>query len=94
MLEGDDFTFSLGFDANPIPLGFDANPIPTNFTWSKDGQVTSGGRIATSVSTINITSTTRSDSGSYDIVSFNVVGSGKSFFTLEVQCELHASHVN
>ena len=86
VLEGDDFTFSLGFDANPIPI---------NFTWSRDGQViSSGGRIATSVSTITITSTTRSDSGSYDIVSFNVVGSGKGFFTLDVQCELHASHVN
>ncbi len=34
VLEGDDFTYSFGFDANPTP---------TNFTWSRDGQVISSG---------------------------------------------------
>ena len=68
---------------------FDAFPTPTNFTWSRDGQViSSGGRIATSVSTISITSTTRSDSGVYEVVSYNEAGRGTGNFTLDVQCEL------
>ena len=79
MLEVSDFTYSFGFEANPTP---------TNFTWSKDGQViSSGGRIATSVSTITITSTTRSDSGVYEVVSYNEAGRGAGNFTLDVQCE-------
>ena len=80
VLEGEGFTYSFGFDANPIP---------TNFTWSRDGQViSSGGRIATSVNTISITSTTRSDSGVYEVVSYNEAGRGAGNFTLDVQCEL------
>ena len=79
VLEGEDFTYSLGFDANPTL---------TNFTWSRDGQVIpSGGRTATSVSTITITSTTRSDSGVYEVVSYNEAGRGAANFTLDVQCE-------
>ena len=80
VLEGDDFTYSFGFDANPIPA---------NFTWSReDGQViSSGGRIATSVSTVTITGTTRSDSGVYEVVSYNEAGRGAGNFTLDVQCE-------
>ena len=79
VLEGEDFTYSFGFEANPPP---------TNFTWSRDGQViSSGGRIATSVSTISITSTTRSDSGVYEVVSYNEAGRGAGDFTLDVQCE-------
>ena len=79
MLEGEDFT--LDFE-------FDAFPNTTNFTWSRDGQViSSGGRIATSVSTISITSTTRSDSGVYEVVSYNEAGRGAGNFTLDVQCE-------
>ena len=79
VLEGEDFTYSFGFEANPTP---------TNFTWSRDGQViSSGGRIATFVSTISITSTTRSDSGVYEVVSYNEAGRGTSNFTLDVQCE-------
>ncbi len=72
MLEGEDFTYSFGFDANPTPA---------NFTWS------SSGRIATSVSTVSITSTTRSDSGVYEVVSYNEAGRGAGNFTLDVQCE-------
>ncbi len=79
VLEGEDFTYSFGFDANPPPA---------NFIWSRDGQVlSSGGRIATSVSTISITSTTRSDSGVYEVVSYNEAGRGAGDFTLDVQCE-------
>ena len=79
MLEGEGFNYSFGFDANPSP---------TNFTWSRDGQVISnGGRIATSVSTLSITSTTRSDSGVYEVVSYNEAGRGAGNFTLDVQCE-------
>ena len=79
VLEGEDFTYSFGFEAKPSP---------TNFTWSRDGQViSSGGRIATSVSTISITSTTRSDSGVYEVVSYNEAGRGAGNFTLDVQCE-------
>ena len=79
VLEGEDFTYSFGFDAFPTP---------TNFTWSRDGQViSSGARIATSVSTITITSTTRSDSGVYEVVSYNEAGRGAANFTLDVQCE-------
>ena len=79
MLEGGGFNYSFGFEARPIP---------TNFTWSKDGQVIpSGGRTATSVSTITITSTTRSDSGVYEVVSYNEAGRGAANFTLDVQCE-------
>ena len=67
---------------------FDAFPTPTNFTWSRDGQViSSGGRIATSVNTVSITSTTRSDSGVYEVVSYNEAGRGAGNFTLDVQCE-------
>ncbi len=67
---------------------FYAFPTPTNFTWSRDGQViSSGGRTATSVSTISITSTTRSDSGVYEVVSYNEAGRGAGNFTLDVQCE-------
>ena len=80
VLERGDFNYSFGFDALPIP---------TNFTWSRDGQViSSGGRTATSVSTITITSTTRSDSGVYEVVSYNEAGRGAANFTLDVQCEL------
>ena len=62
VLEGEGFTYAFGFDA------FSA---PTYFTWSKDGQViSSGGQIATSVITINITSATRSDSGVNEVVSY------------------------
>ena len=79
VLEGDDFSYSFVFEAKPTP---------TNFTWSRDGQViSSGGRIATSVSTISITSTTRSDSGVYEVVSYNEAGRGAGNFTLDVQCE-------
>ena len=79
VLEGEDFTYSFVFDALPTP---------TNFTWSRDGQViSSGGRISTSVSTITITSTTRSDSGVYEVVSYNEAGRGAANFTLDVQCE-------
>ena len=79
VLEGGDFTYSFDFAAKPTP---------TNFTWSRDGQViSSGGRIATSVSTISITSTTRSDSGVYEVVSYNEAGRGAGNFTLDVQCE-------
>ena len=79
VLEGEDFTYSFGFDARPTP---------TNFTWSRDGQVISSGtRIATSVSNITITSTTRSDSGVYEVVSYNEAGRGAANFTLDVQCE-------
>ena len=79
VLEGESFTYSFGLDANPSPA---------NFTWSRDGQViSSGGRIATSVSTISITSTTRSDSGVYEVVSYNEAGRGAGNFTLDVQCE-------
>ena len=49
--------------------------------------ISSGGRIATSVSTISITSTTRSDSGVYEVVSYNEAGRGAGNFTLDVQCE-------
>ena len=69
--ELEDFTYSLGFDANRTPTNF----IP------------SGGQTATSVSTINITSTTRSDSGVYEVVSYNEAGRGAANFTLDVQCE-------
>ena len=81
VLEGEDFTYSFGFDARPTP---------TNFTWSRDGQVISSddARIATSVSSITITSTTRSDSGVYEVVSYNEAGRGAANFTLDVQCEL------
>ena len=79
VLEGGDFTYSFGFAAKPTP---------TNFTWSRDGQVISnGGLIATSVSTITITNTTRSDSGVYEVVSYNEAGRGAGNFTLDVQCE-------
>ena len=79
VLEGEDITYTFGLDANPTP---------TNFTWYRDGQVIpSGGRIAISVSTISITSTTRSDSGMYEVVSYNEAGRGAANFTLEVQCE-------
>ena len=79
VLEGEDLTYSFGLEAKPAP---------TNFTWSRDGQViSSGGRIATSVSTISITSTTRSDSGVYEVVSYNKAGRGAGNFTLDVQCE-------
>ena len=79
VLEGEDFTSSFGVESKPSP---------TNFTWSRDGQViSSGGRIATSVSTISITSTTRSDSGVYEVVSYNEAGRGAGNFTLDVQCE-------
>ena len=79
VLEEEDFTYSFGFEANPTPA---------NFTWSRGGQViSSGGRIATSVSTISITSTTRSDSGVYEVVSYNEAGRGAGNFTLDVQCE-------
>ena len=79
MLEGEDFILSFVFEAKPSPA---------NFTWSRDGQViSSGGRIATSVSTVNITSTTRSDSGVYEVVSYNEAGRGAGNFTLDVQCE-------
>ena len=79
VLEGDDFTYSFGFEAKPAP---------TSLTWSRDGQViSSGGWIATSVSTISITSTTRSDSGVYEVVSYNEAGRGAGNFTLDVQCE-------
>ena len=83
VLEGEDFTYSFGFDARPTP---------TNFTWSSDGQVISSddARIATSVSNITITSTTRSDSGVYEVVSYNEAGRGAANFTLDVQCELGA----
>ena len=83
VLEGEDFTYSFGFDARPTP---------TNFTWSRDGQVISSddARIATSVSNITITSTTRSDSGVYEVVSYNGAGKGAANFTLDVQCELGA----
>ena len=80
VLEKGDFTYSFGFEANPTP---------TNFTWSRDGQViSSNGRIATSVSTVTITSTTRSDSGVYEVVSYNKAGRGTGNITLDVQCEL------
>ena len=80
VLEKGDFTYSFGFEAKPTP---------TNFTWSRDGQViSSNGRIATSVSTISITSTTRSDSGVYEVVSYNEAGRGAANFTLDVQGEL------
>ena len=79
VLEGNDFTYSFAFVGNPTP---------TNFTWSRDGQViSSGGRIATSVTLISITSTTRSDSGVYEVVSYNDAGRGAGNFTLDVQCE-------
>ena len=79
MLEGEGFTYSFGFEAKPTPA---------NFTWSRDGQIiSSGGRIATSVSTVTITSTTRSDSGVYEVVSYNEAGRGAGNFTLDVQCE-------
>ena len=79
VLEGDDFTYSFGFAARPTP---------TNFAWSRDSQVISSGtRIATSVSTIAITSTTRRDSGVYEVVSYNEAGRGAANFTLDVQCE-------
>ena len=79
MLEKGDFTYSFVFEAEPTPA---------NFTWSRDGQViSSGGQIATSVSTISITSTTRSDSGVYEVVSYNEAGRGAGSFTLDVQCE-------
>ncbi len=79
VLEEEDFTYSFGLNANPTPA---------NFTWSRDGQViSSGGRIATSVSTIFVTSTTRSDSGVYEVVSYNEAGRGAGNFTLDVQCE-------
>ncbi len=79
MLEKGDFTYSFVFEAEPTPA---------NFTWSRDGQViSSGGQIATSVSTISITSTTRSDSGVYEVVSYNEAGRGAGNFTLDVQCE-------
>ena len=81
VLVGGDFTYSFGFEARPTP---------TNFTWSRDGQViSSAARIATSVSNITITSTTRSDSGVYEVVSYNEAGRGAANFTLDVQCELH-----
>ena len=79
VLEGRGFTNSFAFEARPAP---------TNFTWSRDGQViSSGGRISTSVITITITSTTRSDSGVYEVVSYNEAGRGAANFTLDVQCE-------
>ena len=79
VLEGEDFTYSFGLEAKPTS---------TNFTWSRDGQViSSGARIATSVSNITITSTTRSDSGVYEVVSYNEAGRGAANFTLDVQCE-------
>ena len=79
VLEGEGFTYSFGFEAKPIP---------TNFTWSRDSQViSSGGRIFTSVSTVTITNTTRSDSGVYEVVSYNEAGRGAGNFTLDVQCE-------
>ena len=79
VLEGEDFTYSFGLAARPTP---------TNFTWSRDGQViSSGARITTSVSNITITSTTRSDSGVYDVESYNEAGRGAANFTLDVQCE-------
>ena len=83
VLEGDDFVFSLVLDANPTP---------TNFNWSRNGQVIStGGRITTSVSTINITSTSRSDSGWYGVASENMVGTAAISFPLDVQCELYVT---
>ena len=80
MLEGEDFTYSFGLDARPTP---------TNFTWSRDGQVISSddARIATSVSSITITNTARSDSGVYSVVSSNEAGMGAANFTLDVQCK-------
>ena len=79
VLEGEDFTYSFGLNANPTFI---------NFTWSRDGQViSSGGRITTSVSTVNIISTTRSDSGVYEVVSYNEAGRVAGNFTLDVQCE-------
>ena len=79
MLEGEDYTNSFVFEAKLNPA---------NFTWSRDGQViSSGGRIATSVTLISITSTTRSDSGVYEVVSYNEAGRGAGDFTLDVQCE-------
>ena len=84
VLEGDDFVFYLVLDANPTP---------TNFNWSRNGQViSSGGQIATSVSTINITSTSRSDSGWYSVASANSVGTAAISFPLDVQCELYVTN--
>ena len=81
VLEGEDFTYSFGFDAFPTP---------TNVTWSRDGQViSSGARMTTTVSNITITSTTRSDSGVYEVVSYNEAGRGAANFTLDVWCELY-----
>ena len=72
-LEGKDFTHSFGFEARSTP---------NNITRSRDGQVISNGtRIATSVSTISITSTTRSGSGVYEVVSYNEAGRGAANFT-------------
>ena len=79
VLEGRGFTNSFAFEAKPGT---------TNFTWSRDGQViSSGGRISTFVITITITNTTRSDSGVYEVVSYNEAGRGAANFTLDVQCE-------
>ena len=77
--EGEQFSYQLTLDADPAP---------TEFNWTINGtSVVSGTRIAVTVNSITISNVSRSDSGTYQVVSRNSVGMGSGTFTLNVLCE-------
>ena len=77
--EGEQFSYQFTLDANPVP---------TEFNWTRnDTAVVNGTRISVTVNSITISSVSRSDSGTYQVVSRNSVGMGSGTFTLNVLCE-------
>ena len=72
----------------PYQLILDADPAPTEFNWTRNGTaIVSDTRITVTVNSITISNVSRSDSGTYLVVSRNSVGMGSGTFTLNVLCE-------
>ena len=77
--EGEQFSYQFVFGANPIP---------TEFNWTRNSTtVVNGTRITVTVDSITISNVSRSDSGTYQVVSRNSLGMGSGTFTLNVLCE-------
>ena len=78
----DNFTIQLTFRADPLPPG-------GGFSWFFNGRrlIDREDGIYLGLTTIVFRTLTRSNSGTYRIVSSNSRGSGEFFFQLQVDCK-------
>lgn len=79
--EGDPLTITLEIDGNPLPSD--------DFTWMFNGQpLTLGGNIAfLNETTIEFSSLSRNNTGSYSVSATNLAGVGSATFDLVVFCK-------